>query len=130
MCLVVIGGLLFCTGSASWWNLKGFFGGSRRTVGGLGSAEEEEDVVVLGAAGSGKTTAFTSRLPYGWAEKEFLEEVEVLLVVKARDCDESSMETIFGLDCLGMSLGEREEVLSFLRSNKKREKIVVIVDGE
>ena len=84
---------------------------------------------MLGAAGSGKTTAFKRRLPYGWAKGELLTDVELLFVITARSLDESSLENLLGLREYGLSKSQRKKVREFLETNDNPRKILIVVDG-
>ena len=88
------------------------------------------DAVVLGAAGSGKTTAFTRRLPYGWAKGELFQEVELLFIITVRNSKEASLESLLGLRSIGLKEEERKDVKEFLETNDDPEKILIIVDGK
>ena len=88
------------------------------------------DAVVLGTAGSGKTTAFTRRLPYGWAKGELFQNVELLFIITVRSSKEASLESLLGLRSIGLKEEERKDVKEFLETNDNPEKILVIVDGK
>ena len=87
------------------------------------------DVVVLGAAGSGKTTAFTRRLPYGWAKGELFQEVKLLFVITVRNSKEASLPGLLGLRSIGLKEQERKDVEDFLETNDDPRKILIVVDG-
>ena len=87
------------------------------------------DAVVLGAAGSGKTTAFTRRLPYGWAKGELFQEVELLFIITVRNSKEASLESLLGLRRKGLKEQERKDVKEFLETNNDPHKILIVVDG-
>ena len=88
------------------------------------------DTLVLGAAGSGKTTAFTRRLPYGWATDELFQEVELLFIVTVRDSKEASLESLLGLRSIGLKAEERKSIDDFLETNNDPRKILIVVDGK
>ena len=87
------------------------------------------DVVVLGAAGSGKTTAFTRRLPYGWTKGELFQEVELLFIITVRNSKEASLQSLLGLRSIGLKEQERKDVEDFLETNDDPRKILIVVDG-
>ena len=87
------------------------------------------DAAVLGAAGSGKTTAFTRRLPYGWAKGELFKDVELLFIIIVRTARETSLDTLLGLRTFGLRRSEREDVEEFLETNDDPKKVLIVVDG-
>ena len=87
------------------------------------------DTLVLGAAGSGKTTAFTRRLPYGWAMGELFQEVELLFIITVRNSKEASLESLLGLRSIGLKAEERKVIDDYLETNDDPRKILIVVDG-
>ena len=89
-----------------------------------------DDAVVLGAAGSGKTTAFTRRLPFCWAKGELFTDVELLFVITVRNAKETSLGSLLGLRSIGLRRSEREDVEEYLEVNEDPGKVVIVVDGK
>ena len=86
-------------------------------------------VLAIGSGGIGKSTVFTCKLPYEWAQGQCMEDVDLLLCIQLGDVSNvqiGSAEELFG-SLLDLDGEEKKAVLHYVRENPSR--ICIVLDG-
>ena len=86
-------------------------------------------VLAIGSGGIGKSTVFTCKLPYEWAQGQCMEDVDLLLCIQLGDISNvqiGSAEELFG-SLLDLDGEEKKAVLHYVRENPSR--ICIVLDG-
>ena len=94
--------------------------------------EDTDRQLILGIAGSGKTTAFTEMAAFEWAKEgsEFWQRVVLFFqchMGQSKNWDRESLSELFGLARFGFNDEEEDLVLRYIRSHS--EKILLVIDA-
>ena len=107
--------------------------------------EPPETVALTGPPGCGKTLSATRKLPFEWAEGQWLRSVALLFVIKIRLLSDRlwvgdgekmvaattmTLSDLLGLHEHGLEPNEVFEVLEYLRKSVDPKKILIVVDGK
>ena len=107
--------------------------------------ELPETVALTGPPGCGKTLTATRKLPFEWAEDQWLCSVALLFVIKIRLLSDRlwvgdgermvaattmTLTDILGLREHGLEADEVSEVLEYLRKSVDPNRILIVVDGK
>ena len=88
------------------------------------------NILVLGCAGSGKSTVFHSKAAYDWANGEIWQQFDLLLCLQLRDVTVQRLEDseeMLKYVLPQLSGREREDVVKFIRRQPQR--VCLIIDG-